>query len=341
MAEKQTVKAVPTNIITGFLGVGKTTAIRHLLAHKPANERWAVLVNEFGEVGIDGALFDNADSGKQGIFVKEVPGGCMCCTSGITMQVALNLLLAKAKPDRLLIEPTGLGHPKEVLSTLGSEHYRDVIEQLATITLVDARKIRDPRYTGHDTFNEQLEIANVIVANKADCSSAADFERLSEYLTSNFDHHPDNIHQVSHGELKPSWLGAPIKSKSVQRNAHSDVSPSELDLAPAPELPDSGYLTKTNQGSGFVSQGWIFDATFTFDAAALYNLFVETEAERIKGVFICEDGIWGFNKADDVVTQTPIDEALDSRIEIIISKQSETPTILEDGRLEAALKRCL
>ena len=95
-----------TNLITGFLGSGKTTSILHLLAQKPADEKWAVLVNEFGEVGIDGALL--ADSGA---LLKD-PGGCMCCVNGLPMQVGLNTLLRQGKPDRLLIEPTGLGHPK-------------------------------------------------------------------------------------------------------------------------------------------------------------------------------------------------------------------------------------
>ncbi|WP_304438858.1 GTP-binding protein, partial [Oleiphilus sp. HI0086] len=99
---------VPTNIITGFLGVGKTSAILNLLKQKPDNERWAVLVNEFGEIGVDGSLFQGQSSQEQGVFIKEVPGGCMCCASGLPMQIALNQLLSRAKPDRLLIEPTGL-----------------------------------------------------------------------------------------------------------------------------------------------------------------------------------------------------------------------------------------
>ena len=69
---------VPTNIITGFLGVGKTTAILQLLQNKPANERWAVLVNEFGEIGVDGSLIQGQHSESSGVFIREVPGGCMC-----------------------------------------------------------------------------------------------------------------------------------------------------------------------------------------------------------------------------------------------------------------------
>jgi len=128
MQEKNnSIVSVPTNIITGFLGVGKTTAILHLLKHKPGNERWAVLVNEFGEIGIDGSLFKGQHSEQNGVFIREVPGGCMCCTAGLPMQIALAQLLARAKPDRLLIEPTGLGHPIEVLQTLFSEYYREVL----------------------------------------------------------------------------------------------------------------------------------------------------------------------------------------------------------------------
>ena len=116
-----TFKAIPTNVITGFLGVGKTTAILNLLKQKPDDERWAVLVNEFGEVGIDGSLLHGKDRVEQGIYIKEVPGGCMCCAAGLSMHIALNMLIAHAKPHRLIIEPTGLGHPKEVLDILSSE----------------------------------------------------------------------------------------------------------------------------------------------------------------------------------------------------------------------------
>lgn len=70
--------AIPTNLIMGFLGVGKTTALLELLKRKDANESWAVLVNEFGAVGIDGTIFS-----ASGAIVNEVPGGCLCCAAGV------------------------------------------------------------------------------------------------------------------------------------------------------------------------------------------------------------------------------------------------------------------
>jgi len=98
------IRAVPSNIITGFLGVGKTSAIVYLLKYKPINERCAILVNEFGEIGVNGSLFEGQHSNGDGVFIREVPGGCMCCAAGLPMQIALNQLLAKAKPDHTAAE---------------------------------------------------------------------------------------------------------------------------------------------------------------------------------------------------------------------------------------------
>ena len=117
----------PTNIIFGFLGAGKTTAILDLLARKPDNQRWAVLVNEFGEIGIDGKIISQAGV-EAGVAVKEVPGGCLCCVAGVPFQVGLTELVRSARPDRLIIEPTGLGHPKEIINTLQSKTNQQFIE---------------------------------------------------------------------------------------------------------------------------------------------------------------------------------------------------------------------
>ena len=152
------ITSVPTNIITGFLGVGKTSAILHLLKQKPSNECWAVLVNEFGEIGVDGSLIKGQLNKEQSVFIREVPGGCMCCASGLPMQIALNQLLNEAKPDRLLIEPTGLGHPVEVLQVLSNQYYKDILNLQKTITLVDARNLSDSRYTEHEAFNQQQKL---------------------------------------------------------------------------------------------------------------------------------------------------------------------------------------
>jgi len=73
---------VPVHLITGFLGSGKSTMIHRLIEQKPADERWAILVNEFGQVGIDQAMFESRDD----LVVKGIPGGCLCCQLASVMQ---------------------------------------------------------------------------------------------------------------------------------------------------------------------------------------------------------------------------------------------------------------
>ncbi|MBQ0719556.1 MAG: GTP-binding protein [Gammaproteobacteria bacterium] len=315
-SDKQAILSVPTNIITGFLGVGKTTAILHLLKQKPADERWAVLVNEFGEVGIDGSLFYGTNKEDQGIYIREVPGGCMCCAAGLPMQVALNMLLARARPQRLLIEPTGLGHPKEVLDALRAEHYRSVLDLRATLTLVDARKVQIERYTDHDTFNQQLEIADVIVANKADQYQSNDFPALLEYLENKQWLNNKPVHQLSMGQLQPAWLQPPSNYDGHNHN-HPITESIESSFSSNPELPPCGYLSINNQGEGLHSQGWIFKPTFIFNRNKLYEILTGINAERVKGVFITDQGVIAYNKADNVLTEIEIDDAMDSRIECI------------------------
>ncbi|RLS77224.1 MAG: cobalamin biosynthesis protein CobW, partial [Planctomycetota bacterium] len=106
---------IPTNIITGFLGTGKTTAILELLKCRPAGERWSVFVNEYGMVSIDDVLME---SKSQDVQIQELAGGCFCCTTSAMMDTVLMQFIRRTKPDRLLIEPSGAGHPARVIDAL-------------------------------------------------------------------------------------------------------------------------------------------------------------------------------------------------------------------------------
>lgn len=325
------IQSVPTNIITGFLGVGKTTAINHLLQSKPAHERWAILVNEFGEVGVDASLLNQSKqhADDSGVFIKEVPGGCMCCTSGLPMQVALNRLLTEAKPHRLLIEPTGLGHPAEVLQTLNQPHYHSVLRLQATITLVDARNIADNRYTSNDTFNEQLEVADVIVGNKADLYTPDDVTALDNYLA-NFP--SDDMYMVEHAKLDWQWL----QQSNLYVNSHAAQSyvagigsilkqPQQVDESQFIEqpFPDCGYIKIKNTQDDYASIGWRFVPLFTFDRTKLSVFMMGLNVERAKGVFITNEGVFGYNKTPTGMTEIPLDDCMDSRVEIISTMLSD------------------
>ena len=272
--------------------MGKSTAITKLLRNKADSERWAVLVNEFGKVGIDGALLSGTTSDSPSIFIREVPGGCLCCAASVPMQVALNQLLKEARPDRLLIEPTGLGHPKQIIAALSKPEYHSVLDLRSTITLVDARKIADSRYINHPTFNQQLEVADLIVANKSDLYSDHELDTLRHYLNrSGLGSTP--LHAVSEGAIESSWL-----------NQLSHTSPPVI----------CGETPPIDQ---FHSHGWTFDSDTCFNFKSVNSLFSQLQVIRLKAVIRTDRGLFGFNWMDENLQCIKLTQLELSRVEVI------------------------
>jgi G3E family GTPase len=321
--------AVPTNIITGFLGVGKTSAMLHLLKNKPEEERWAVLVNEFGEIGIDGSLMAGEYSEQHGVYIQEVPGGCMCCAAGVSMQVALNQLLKRAKPDRLLIEPTGLGHPKEVLKVLSAEHYQTALALQKTITLVDARNLSDQRYTTHNTFNQQIAIADTVIGNKVDMYQNGDKEKLIHYVKTHGQSNA-NVYFSQQGDIALSQLaGAAVLGLSSKYHRHTTTKV----LISSLPMPECGFIKAMNTGEGFSSIGWRFSSDKVFNQRKLQAFLISVTAERIKAAFITELGTFAYNVTTDDFTKKRLSDSKESRIEIISQHL--------DDSLETQLMACI
>ena len=308
---------IATNIITGFLGVGKTTAILSLLQHKPDNERWAVLVNEFGEIGIDGDLLQSTNGKNDEVFIREVPGGCMCCTAGLPMQVALNQLLKHAQPHRLLIEPTGLGHPKEVLQVLNSEHYQNVLDVQSNVTLVDARKLHESRYTSLDTFNQQIDIADIIIGNKQDLYQRGDQALLQNYVLARKDK-TIPVTFTQQGIFDPAILkdASHYEQPSQKLKHHHHRAATDINTR---VLPESGFIMVANKGEGFHTVGWRFAADKVFNRDALYAWLNGLQVERVKAVALTEQGAFSYNCTDDALLEMPLESAIESRLEIIAS----------------------
>lgn len=333
-------KPIPTNIITGFLGVGKTTAIRHLLSIKPADEVWSVLVNEFGEIGIDGALLKGTNA-----HVREVPGGCICCVAGLPMKMALNMMIAKTRPDRIIVEPTGLGHPEEIINTLTGEYYDEVLDLRATLTLVDPRKLGDERYVDNASFNDQLAVADVVVANKIDLATPADLARLDTYLT-RFTPPKAGVFSVSQGQLALDWLDYPRLSRPVDFPAHHAAARATR-LAPQRELYNNAiqlpegeeFVRRESAGQGFHACGWLFQPQIRFDFNQLFGWLTGLPLVRAKAVMNTDQGVYMFNAEQGVlsVNQLPPGAELDltdSRIELIDDKP------LDAGQFEIPLLAC-
>lgn len=308
-----------TNLITGFLGSGKTTTILHLLANKPKDETWAVLVNEFGEVGIDGALL--ADSGA---LIKEIPGGCMCCVNGLPMQVGLNTLLRKGKPDRLLIEPTGLGHPKQILDMLTAEVYQPWIELKATLCLLDPLQLLTPKVLSNQNFRDQLAAADIIIANKQDHASTASLEALQSWQQQ--ENNPRQVIYAEQGVIDVTLLDQPrlnqrILPASHEHNHSTKTSPGLAAL----NLPDhQRWRRSINSGQGYFACGWIFDEKTQFDTVGLLEWARLAPVGRVKGVLRIPEGLVRINRqGNDFHIETQSTPPPDSRIELINDEQSD------------------
>src|SRR5262245_60857739 len=194
--------AIPTNLITGFLGVGKTTAVIDLLRRKEPGSRWAVLVNEYGSVSIDGAMIEG--SGPEGVTVKEVGGGCVCCAAAPFLPVTIHFLLLEARPARLLIETTGLGHPARLLDSLRM-NYHGRLDVRATLGIVDPADFAKPEMRDNPIFVDQIQMADVLVMNKLDTATpelVADFQKWANSLF------PPKllIAGTTHGRIDPAWI---------------------------------------------------------------------------------------------------------------------------------------
>jgi len=286
---------IPTNLIMGFLGVGKTTAILDLLKQKPRNENWAVLVNEFGKIGIDGAIY-----AAEGVTVKEVAGGCLCCAVGLPFQVSVNRLLKEVRPDRLLIEPTGLGHPKKVLEMLLADSFKEVLQLRASICLVDPEKLKDSRYTTHETFIDQIALSDVLVANKMDLADKQAINMFHQWAL-NSKPEKELVAQTQQGQLDVSWL-------DLSRNPKRQAS-----------FPDSHKLTKFVPIEDlYQSFGRTFSEQSCFDYKQLKDLLSGLKVERIKGILNTNQGWFIINGVDSNISYVSIAPASSSRIELVV-----------------------
>ena len=149
------------DIISGFLGAGKTTFIKKLIDQVYAGEKLVLIENEFGEIGIDGGFLKDA-----GIEITEMNSGCICCTLVGDFSEALQKVLKEYEPDRVLIEPSGVGKLSDIVKAIEAVKKNAEIEINGRITVVDGKKARLYLENFGEFFEDQVKHASTIVVSR-------------------------------------------------------------------------------------------------------------------------------------------------------------------------------
>jgi G3E family GTPase len=154
-------RKIPLDIVSGFLGAGKTTLILKMLKERQENEKIFILENEYGKAGIDGVLLSSNNA-----EIKEIYSGCICCSLKGEFTHVLKQAISSIKPERILIEPTGIGKLSEILQIVQQPRFHETIVIDHVITVVDVHQVHNYLKNFGEFYKDQISHANIIVLSK-------------------------------------------------------------------------------------------------------------------------------------------------------------------------------
>lgn len=339
------------NLISGALGSGKTTLLKHLLFQKPSNEKWVLLVNEFGAIDIDGAILGSTKNAQ----TIQMPGGCICCTALTELQNTLTDVIETEQPDRILIEPTGLAEPDTIIDILTSADLKSLLHIETLIAVLDANFTTISDLEQMTIFQSLLNMSDIVVINKTDIASQAQTSILEEFCDQLY---PPKLKVLStqQGNIDLKDLKHPHFQKQTYRFSltqktlppyikHLDTpsiitEPKELPFNPIQlrHLEDRIYQISMDTQS----LGWVFNHQAEFDWKKIFSAFedfrLDSSVLRAKGIFKVGRPRMLFQYVNEQATRDIIAYRKDSRIELLLSADSKFDLSEFEQKLFDAMK---
>ncbi|WP_010243932.1 CobW family GTP-binding protein [Acetivibrio cellulolyticus] len=222
------------NIISGFLGAGKTTLIKKLLSEELKNEKVAIIENEFGEIGIDGNILK-----ETGVSVREINSGCICCTLVGDFSKAIKDIIESYHPDRIIIEPSGVGKLSDVVKACEAREISHLVEVKIKLAVVDASKYQIYIRNFNEFYENQIKSAKTIILSRTDVIDAQKLQKVikeireinpnAEIVTTPWPEIPavKLLELAEHGDEEIRKVLVSISKCSGNHNQHHDQSKCE------------------------------------------------------------------------------------------------------------------
>lgn len=350
--------ALPTHLITGLLGSGKTTTLRQLLQQKPVHERWGIIINEFGEVDIDAATLQSQESNDA---VLSVSGGCVCCSAHQGLTQAINQLLAESTKNpisRLLIEPTGLGHPAKIIDTLTHSSFVRPLSLHPILCVITPQQLTPLRWQKSAVMRDLVTLSDIILLNKIDLSSVDEQNIALELLHSSYppktEVKPTQQGRIPLTELFGSKQSTGTKNQSSFTllnslegfNLHQKQT---IETSKAVDSTLPGILhclvQVTSETSELSSIGWTFHPKIQFNRVKLKRFFASIAPFLIRGKGLLKTGNeWQLiNWSDGELSFEDIAWRQDSRLELLFNDtiNSKKHSLIQHKVIENQLLTCI
>jgi len=252
---------IPVNIISGFFGSGKTTAIIKLLLSREDSDRWAVIINEFGKISIDSQTLSSSITSTGSVF--DISGGCICCSAKEYFRENLVQIIDSVNFSRILIEPSGLGGI-EMISAIVSEIPELLL--MPVICMVDIGGIYNPRIQMNPIYQKQIRKSDIIIFSKLDLASS---EPECENLTGEF------------------------RSFFPEKEYHTSLS-TAITTVPSVATPQRARFQRVLSDTDYREHSYRFDPAQVFDWDRFsQHLSAQTSVVRAKGYILTTSG-WRF-----------------------------------------------